>query len=717
MTTEFTQENFAIDFNEQTKVVEIKYQGVNALAIATLDARVDALETTVNAALASSNGTMGTLQSSVNSLTTLVNAFGNDVSAETLARLAGDELNSTTLTAYNNARIADIQAETSARGAALLAEAAARGVAISSATGVIITDVANLATTVSGLATQMGAANASIISVQDALSTETSSRAAQYSTILANYNATNAAIVSESVARADAISSVASQIEALSGSVGTTVYYQNTEPSSGMVAGDVWYDTDDGNKPYRYTGTAWVDVTDIRITNNAAAIVNEAALRVAADDVNAGNITTVSGSLSTETSNRIAGDSTLDTRITTEKNTLQGLITDEANLRIGADGVNASNISTVSASVTTETNNRIAGDNTLQSNINTVAASVTTEANARIAADGTITAKYGVKVNANGHVAGFGLIATNNTYGNAGDSEFVVDATRFKVFNGSSPVAPFLVSGGVVYMRNIVVENAQISSLTMTKVTAGSILGAFEGTSAGVIRFGQSNFDVGAGYWLGYTGGAYKLSIGAGSGGKALVWDGSNLTLRGADLTLDGGAGFIRYVGTNVASTYIDWYGSGSVTDANAKFYIKKNGQAYFGGDIRSSFAPRAWARFYKTSTNLIYFTRQLGFASASRIDTGRYQFNFAVAQPNRFYCVFAMCANANNIDVGTIVGAYDVTTSGFKLSIQNGNGTYRDTNLGQIIVFGSDEVVTEPPPSYDYENDYNPPLWGGLIP
>lgn len=686
MTTEFTQENFAILFNEDTKVVELQYQGVNALAIATLDARVDALEISVNAALAGSSGTLGTLQGTVNSLTTLVNAFGNDVSAETLARIAGDESNMTTLVAYNNARIADIQAETSARGAAILAEAAARGAAISSATGTIITDVANLATTVSGLATQMGAANASIISVQDALSTETSARAAQYSTILANYNNTNAAIVSESVARADALESVATQIEALSGAIGTTVYYQATEPSSGMVAGDVWYDTDDGNKPYRYTGTAWVDVTDVRITNNAAAIVNEAALRVAADGVNASSISTVSGNLSTETTNRTNADTALDNRITSEKSILEGLISSEATLRLNADNAEAGLRNTVQLNLNQEITDRSTADGTLQTNINTVTASVTTEQTARINAINSVETKYAVKINANGHVAGFGLIATNNAYGNAGDSEFVVDATRFKVFNGASAVAPFLISGGVVYMQNVVIGNAQIQSLTMTKVTAGSILGAFEGTSAGVIRFGQTNFDVGAGYWLGYTGGAYKLSIGAGSGGKALVWDGSNLTLRGADLTLAGAGGYTRYMGTAVAGTYIDWYGSGAVNDTNAKFFIKTDGSAMFSGRIRGEFEPKAWCSVYGEGTP--YYKDKFNFSSISKLGTGKYRFNFYTALPNANYAAVASGSDPAKAVILTV--AAQTTTYVDVYAQKRGDGNYIDISILNVIIFGS---------------------------
>lgn len=39
---------------------------------------------------------------------------------------------------------------------------------------------------------------------------------------------------------------------------GNTMYFQIAQPTGGTyVVGDIWYDTDDGNKPYRYTGTIW----------------------------------------------------------------------------------------------------------------------------------------------------------------------------------------------------------------------------------------------------------------------------------------------------------------------------------------------------------------------------------------------------------------------------------------------------------------------------
>lgn len=45
----------------------------------------------------------------------------------------------------------------------------------------------------------------------------------------------------------------------------TKAYYQTSQPTTGMTEGDIWFDTDDGNKQYYYTGTAWVSVQDTAI--------------------------------------------------------------------------------------------------------------------------------------------------------------------------------------------------------------------------------------------------------------------------------------------------------------------------------------------------------------------------------------------------------------------------------------------------------------------
>ena len=63
-------------------------------------------------------------------------------------------------------------------------------------------------------------------------------------------------------------------------------FYQNNEPTTGSV-GDLWIDTNDDNKLYRYSGTSWVLARDAGIAealaNAATAITNAATAQATAD--------------------------------------------------------------------------------------------------------------------------------------------------------------------------------------------------------------------------------------------------------------------------------------------------------------------------------------------------------------------------------------------------------------------------------------------------
>lgn len=62
-----------------------------------------------------------------------------------------------------------------------------------------------------------------------------------------------------------------------------TIYAQTAAPTGGTYAvDDLWYDTDDGNKLYRWTGTAWVSAQDTSIAAAASAAAAAAAAATAA---------------------------------------------------------------------------------------------------------------------------------------------------------------------------------------------------------------------------------------------------------------------------------------------------------------------------------------------------------------------------------------------------------------------------------------------------
>lgn len=113
------------------------------------------------------------------------------------------------------------------------------------------------------------------------------------------------AITTEQTTRANADTALSSSISTVSAVANAKIktYRQSAAPSSGMTAGDLWFDTDDNNKTYRYSGSAWTATDDTRIAANAAAIIAEQTARANADSAMASNITTVQAVLAGDPSN------------------------------------------------------------------------------------------------------------------------------------------------------------------------------------------------------------------------------------------------------------------------------------------------------------------------------------------------------------------------------------------------------------------------------
>lgn len=109
----------------------------------------------------------------------------------------------------------------------------------------------------------------------------------------------NATIYGELSALSSFDQSLSQQVETVSAKTNTKVRtFLQANPPVGSLAnplteGDMWFDTDDGNKPYRYNGQGWVDVQDDDIEVVAAAVTNETNARVAGDQANANAIQTV----------------------------------------------------------------------------------------------------------------------------------------------------------------------------------------------------------------------------------------------------------------------------------------------------------------------------------------------------------------------------------------------------------------------------------------
>jgi hypothetical protein len=187
------------------------------------------------------------------------------------------------------------------------------------------------------------------------------------------------------------------------------------------------------------------------------------------------------------------------------------------------------------------------------------------------------------------------------------------------------------------------------------------------------------------------------------------------LSIYGADLTLAGSDGYTRYLGTNVASAYIDWYGTGTVNEANAKFFIKKDGSSMFGGRIRGEFEPKAWASIQGEGTPSV--RDAFNVSSVSKYGTGKYRIYFYTALPNANYSCVASGSDVSKIVILTV--AAQTTTYVDVECNKRGDGNFIDISLLNILIFGSNV----PPASggtnvaYGDEVYYGGTYGGGLIP
>lgn len=172
--------------------------------------------------------------------------------------------------------------------------------------------------------------------------------------------------------------------------------------------------------------------------------------------------------------------------------------------RMGAVETTAGNAAT-SAQLSSEQTTRASADSALSSSITTLQSTVgtnSTSISTQASSINGLEAKYVVKIDNNGAVAGYGLASTANSAGNI-VSEFIVNADRFAIMRGGSNTTaasvPFVVQtsstnlNGVtvpagVYMTdgfikngsivnakigNAAIDNAKIANLDAQKITTG----------------------------------------------------------------------------------------------------------------------------------------------------------------------------------------------------------------------------------------------------
>jgi len=274
--------------------------------------------------------------------------------------------------------------------------------------------------------------------------------------------------------------SAASQAAAAAGIAngkGKVIIQSSAPATADRLPQNLWIDTTDNkNTPKKWSGTAWVAVTDKTATDAAATAVaakNAADAAAAAAVVNAQRIQVVSETLSQL-------QSKVDTNTASITTNSQTIVTVN-----NATNLNAQNISVLSQQMTTLTSDLNGTKSQVTQNSQTIAAVNSTGGSA-------YQAQWGVKASIGDIVAGIGLTVKRET-GKPDVTQCTVIAGQFSVgvasTTGAATVYPFIVANhpttGIpgVFIDTAYIKAAKIQDLVAGEVIADNIRAAATLTS------------------------------------------------------------------------------------------------------------------------------------------------------------------------------------------------------------------------------------------
>lgn len=164
-----------------------------------------------------------------------------------------------------------------------------------------------------------------------------------------------------------------------------------------------------------------------------------------------------------------------ETRVTTAEGTISAHGTSISTLESAVNNpttglATKAAVTYVDSTVATEAAARASAISAVQADVDGNTADIVTESSARAAADGTLGAEYTVKVQAHPVtgdpvIAGFGLSVVAGESG-AMVSDAAILADRFSIIHptSDSPIAPFAVVGGQVYINSAIIQDAAITN-------------------------------------------------------------------------------------------------------------------------------------------------------------------------------------------------------------------------------------------------------------
>lgn len=278
--------------------------------------------------------------------------------------------------------------------------------------------------------------------------------------------------------------------------------------------------------------SATESATTANTTNITSASGDITALQNTVNNSNTGVVAT-STALSGLTSRVTTAESTISghtTSITANSADITSLENTVNNPQTGVSATSSA-LNSLTSTVTSQ-GNTISANSSSLSSLSTTVGSNTSSISTQASSINGLEAKYVIKIDNNGAVAGYGLASTANSAGNI-VSEFIVNADRFAIMRGGSNTTaasvPFIVQtstttlNGVtvpagVYMQDgfikngsivnakigdAAIDNAKIANIDAVKITAGKINtsrlnidGSTLTSNNGVLQVNQLNANV-----------------------------------------------------------------------------------------------------------------------------------------------------------------------------------------------------------------------------
>lgn len=453
-------------------------------ALSTLDQRLTAKTNTNAADILTNKTAIATTNSSMASMDTRLTAKTNTNAADI-------QTNKTAITTTNSSM--------ASMNTSLQAQIDTNKAGVSTNKTAIAATDKNLADYKISVSTSFGATNGRIDTVSSSLSTLENTVATQGTSITANYGDLDGKISTISTAVVNANKAITSLDTKLTASINVV------DGKADTIRADV-----------TSQGLAIVDLNsslasmDTRLTASISGVDGKAD-GIRADVTSQGlAIVNLDQSLTSFKTSTAANFGTANSRIDTTNTNLATTNKALSDYKISADsriGQNTANITSQGSTLVTLDQSLSSYKTSNNAEVAGIKSSVTTVQQSIATTNGKVSSMYGLRVDANGKVAGMTLNANNNST----SIDFLADTFRIASSTTGTPTTCFETRGGQVMMRN-----ALIGNLTASQINADAINGNHIAANSTIVAGSGATSAT-----LSGSDGSYRIWCGASAGASA----------------------------------------------------------------------------------------------------------------------------------------------------------------------------------------------------